>query len=93
MTVNVTDSPADMLLPFHGKVKVGKRGRYVVWGPAVFWNEAPPDQQAQYFAWINGEVWEVPDPLQTPRWPWHPAEPGEWLTLYREWENADAQQR
>ena len=96
MTVHVPDDPSEMDLPFWGKVRVGKRGRYVIWGPAVIWEEGCRDTDGswigdvQYCAWINGKSWNVPDPLQTPHWPWHPCDPDEWLSLYREWEKPNA---
>ena len=90
MTVHVNCDASKQDLPFYGKVRLVKRGP---WVPCVFWMTGGVDEDATYWAWINGETKEVPDPLQSPRWPWHPAEPAEWLTLYREWENTDAQQR
>ena len=90
MTVHVPDDPSEMDLPFWGKIKIGKRNGRVIWGPAVFWFVGGKIADATYWAWVNGQTFEVPDPLQTPRWPWHPCDADEWLDLYREWENGNA---
>ena len=92
-TTLVPDDPSEMDLPFWGKVKVGKHRGRVIWGPECFWFVGGKIADAKYWAWVNGATFEVPDPLQCPWWPWHPAAPDEWLSLYREWENADAGQR
>lgn len=91
MTVNVTDSPADMPLPFHGKRRLVQRGP---WVPCVFWMTGGTDEDARYWAWVNGVTWEVLDPLecQAIGWPWHACDDDEWTTLYQDWEKRNAHQ-
>ena len=84
-TIHVPDDPSEMDLPFWGKVRLRSRGP---WVPCVFWFVGGKVADATYYAWVNGETWEVPDPTQCPRWPfWHPCDPDEWVSLYRDWES------
>lgn len=83
--MNIPDDPSTMDLPFHGKRRLVQRGP---WVPCSFWMEGGIEEDATYHAWVNGQHWIVPDPLQTPLWPWYPCEPGEWERLYEEWKHA-----